>query len=1128
MKPPRFRWVHSIVSVALSALSIGIVIAGAPGAAPGQAPAAAVGRKAVDFQRDVRPILSDNCFACHGPDQSTRKANLRLDLYEDALAVRKNGAPIVPGKPDESLVYRKITEENPARRMPPPSTHKTLTDAQKQAIRLWIEQGADWTQHWAFVAPKRPALPAVRDEKWVRTPIDRFVLAKVEEVGLTPNPEAERRALIRRLSLDLTGLPPDPAAVAAFVADRSPDAYAKVVARLLASPHYGEHRARYWLDAARYGDTNGLHYDNYRGGIWPYRDWVVKAFNSNMPFDRFTIDQLAGDLQPNPTLDQLVATGFVRSNTTTNENGVIEEEVRFQYIKDRADTTGTVFLGLTVACATCHDHKFDPILQKDHYALEAFFNNTTERVMDNNRPDPPPIVIVPDDRDRARWLELEGLRKSLRSRMDALQAASNARFERWLASREHQNLRDPLIDLETLAIAAAPSTWLRPGAAIRVRRNGAETILPLESGVTAEDASPWTGLPALKFEGRSHLRLPSIDLTGGEPFSMTAWVHLPKIVLHPGQTGGALALVLASQLTAGDATATPPVPSTGWVFELDEGVARLRLIDHDGKVIRAQAPYNKPIEAGTWNHLTFTYDGSRSENSYAFYMNGSRMPIERGAFGNQDSSIEPELKGSVTNSEPISVGASATGDKGIEGSIGEFRIFNRVISEEEARIAALWPVVSSAVTKEAAAPSPAERDALKRYYLAYVDAGYRKLSAEFTRVSTEHREIELRSNTAMVLEERPDSKATAPLLFRGLYDQPRELVDAATPSFLPSMPATLPRNRLGLARWMVDRTNPLFSRVTVNRFWQEFFGTGIVETADDFGVQARTPSHPELLDWLAVEFRESGWDVKKLITLIVTSAAYRQSAAMSQEKLTKDPANRLLARGPRFRLDGEVVRDSVLAASGLLVTRLGGPPVKPYQPDGVWEGTSMVASNTRNYKQDAGESLYRRSLYTLWKRQAPPASMDIFDGPTREVCVVRRERTNTPMQALVTMNDPQFVEAARVLAEHAMQSTVHRGAGAPGSKDGGAGASGSEINVSSAIDFMTVRVLARPFTPAERTIARGAYDDFVRHYSADPAAAAKLLAVGVSPADRTLPAPELAALTMVANQIFSLDEALNK
>jgi hypothetical protein len=1066
-------------------------------------PAAPVAAQArIDFQRDVRPILSDNCFACHGPDQSARKANLRLDLRQDALTARRNGIPIVAGKPDQSLLYAKIMEADPAMRMPPLSTHKTLTDAQKATIRLWIEQGADWEQHWAFVAPVRPPLPDVNDRKWGRNPIDRFVLAKIEASDLTPNREADKRALIRRVSLDLTGLPPKPEDVAAFVADTSTGAYAKVVARLLASPHYGEHRARYWLDAARYGDTNGLHYDNYRGGIWPYRDWVVRAFNGNLPFDRFAVEQLAGDLLPNPTLDQLIATGFVRNNTTTNENGVIEEEVRFQYVKDRADTTGAVFLGLTVACATCHDHKFDPISQKDHYALEAFFNNTTERVMDNNRPDPPPIAIVPDDRDRPRWHQLEALRKSLRVRMTAAHQSPNARFDAWLASGERRQLLDPLAGSELLGVSVEEDR-------ARVRRPGEIARLPFETGVTAGDRSPWNnGLRSMKFDGKSALKLPGLDLTGDEPFSMAAWVFLPKITLHPGQTGGSHALVIASQMTAGAAEAKPAVPSTGWIFEIDEGVARLRLLGGAGKVIRAQAPYHKPVRAGTWNHLTFTYDGSRTENGYAFYVNGSRLPIERGAYGGQDSTIAPELKEGVKNTAPITIGASATGEKGIDGAIGDFRVFNRVISEDEARLAAAWPAIAAAAPKDRTHLSPAEKDALKLYYLMHRDSGYPSLVAAFTRAGIEHRDIELRSNTAMVLEERRDSKATAHLLFRGMYDQPRELVEAATPSFLPPMSPELPRNRLGLARWMTARANPLFSRVAVNRFWQEFFGAGILESSDDFGAQAPPPSHPELLDWLAVEFRESGWDVKKLITLIVTSATYRQSAEVSQDKLRKDPKNILLARGPRFRLDGEVVRDSALAASGLLVAKLGGPPVKPYQPAGVWEGTSMASSNTRYYKQDTGESLYRRSLYTLWKRSAPPASMDIFDGPTREVCVVRRERTNTPMQALVTLNDPQFVEAARVLAQRATQA--------------------SRDDVDGAFDFMTVRVLARTFTPAERSIVRSGYQDFLTHYRANVPAAAQLLGVGEFRADRSLPVAELAALTMVANQIFSLDEALNK
>ena len=1099
MTAKHLRWVGSIACVGLSGLSLAFIAAQTPASTARQA-SLPTSASRVDFQREIRPILSDNCFQCHGPDESSRKANLRLDLRDGALTPRRTGAPIVPGRPGESLLYTRITEENSVRRMPPLSTHKTLSDAQKDTVKRWIEQGAEWPQHWAFVAPVRPRVPPVKNAKWARTPIDRFILASLERAGLAPNGDADRPALIRRLSLDLTGLPPSAEDVAAFVGDTSPDAYAKVVAKFLTSPHYGEHRARYWLDAARYGDTNGLHYDNYRGGIWPYRDWVVKAFNGNMPFDRFTVEQLAGDLLPTPTLDQLIATGFVRSNTTTNENGVIEDEVRVQYIKDRADTAGTVFLGLTVGCATCHDHKFDPILQKDHYALEAFFNNTTERVMDLNRPDPPPLAIVPADSDRARWLELETFRKSLRASLSAAEAAPNPGFESWLATR-NRPVADPFGDAEILSVSAAPD-------AVRVHRKGTDATQPLDPGVVVDGVSPWTGVSALKFDGKSSVKLPSLELSGAESFSMMTWLHLPKIELHPGQTGGSLALVIAGQMTTGDSERTPPVAPTGWVFEIDEGVPRLRLVDADGKVIRAQAPYHKPVKAGTWNHLTVTYDGSKTENGYAFYMNGTRMPIERGAYGGQDSSITPELKGAITNTAAVTVGASRNNDKGIEGSIAEFRIVDRVISEDEARLAAIWPLVAASASKEAAQLTVSERDALKLHYLAQHDAGYQELTAAFTRASIEHREIELRSNTAMVLEERTDSKPAAHLLFRGMYDQPRELLEAATPSFLPPLPPKLPRNRLGLARWIVDPSNPLFARVIVNRLWQEFFGAGIVESADDFGLQGRPPSHPELLDWLAVEFRESGWDVKRLITLIVTSSAYRQSAVASPEKLSKDPSNALLARGPRFRLDGEVLRDAALAASGLLVTKMGGPPVKPYQPAGIWEVTSMVASNTRNYKQDTGESLYRRSLYTLWKRQAPPASMDIFDGPTRETCVVRRERTNTPMQALVMMNDPQFVEAARVIAERAMQA--------------------SNGDVNRAIDFMTVRVLARTFVSSERQIVQAAYQDFLTHYRGDAPAAEKLLAVGERPVDRNLPASELAALTMVANQLFSLDEALNK
>ena len=964
--------------------------------------------------------------------------------------------------------------------MPPLSSHKTLSDGQKTTLRLWIEQGAEWKQHWAFVAPVRPAPPAVKDRKWARTPIDRFVLAKIEAAGLAPNPEADRRALIRRVSLDLTGLPPKPEDVAAFVADTSPDAYAKVVDKLLSSPHYGEHRARYWLDAARYGDTNGLHYDNYRGGIWPYRDWVVRAFNGNLPFDRFAVEQLAGDLLPNPTLDQRIATGFVRNNATTNENGVIEEEVRFQYIKDRADTAGTVFLGLTVGCATCHDHKFDPISQKDHYALEAFFNNTTERIMDNNRPDPPPVVIVPADRDRRRWLELEALRKSLRARMAAAHRAANARFDGWLAIRRARAVAGSAgergaaggVGRSRIACACAGPASLR---ACRSK--------PASQRVTQ---SPWNnGLRSLKFDGKSAMKLPGLDLTGSEPFSMAAWVYLPKIALHPGQTGGSHALVIAGQMTAGDAEAKPAGSAHRMGLRNRRRCRTAEVAGQRGKVIRAQAPYHKPVKAGTWNHLTFTYDGSRTEDGYAFYLNGIRMPIERGSYGAQDSTIAPELKESVKNTAPLTIGASderREGDRGLGWRLPHFQ--PRHHARRKSRMAAAWPAIAAAASKDRAQLSRVREGRAEallpdapRCRLPGAAGGVRarERRASRDRAALEHGDGAGR--TAAIRRPRRICCFAACTINRASCSKPR------TPSFLPPMAPDLPRNRLGLARWMVDRANPLFSRVTVNRFWQELFGAGILESADDFGAQAQPPSHPELLDWLAVEFRESGWDVKKLITLIVTSATYRQSAAISQDKLRSDPKNILLARGPRFRLDGEVVRDSALAASGLLVTKLGGPPVKPYQPAGVWEGTSMVSSNTRNYKQDTGESLYRRSLYTLWKRQAPPASMDIFDGPTREVCVVRRERTNTPMQALVTMNDPQFVEAARVLAQKAMQRVGRRR--------------------ETARDRFHDRSRARAHLHARRAHDRAGARIRISlaHYRANAPAAAQLLAVGESPAD---------------------------
>ena len=1028
---------------------------------------------AVNFQRDVRPILSDNCFACHGPDQSTRMAGLRLDIPDGAFSKRPNGAPVVPGKPDESLLYRRISAADPARRMPPAVAHKTLTEPQKETIRKWIAEGATWKQHWSFIAPVRPNPPAVRDEKWARNPIDRFVLSKLEASGLAPSPEAGRRDLVRRVSLDVRGLPPSPEEVADFVGDRSPDAYEKMVDRFLASPQYGEHRAHYWLDAARYGDTNGLHYDNYRGGIWHYRDWVVGAFNRNLSYDQFVVEQLAGDLLPHPTLDQLIATGFSRNNVTTNENGVIEEEVAVMYAKDRADTAGTVFLGLTTGCATCHDHKFDPISQKDHYALEAFFNNTTQMIMDDNRPDAPPIVFVPKAEDRDRWLALNREKEALIQKLSAMRERSSPAFERWLRSPDVSS-EQPLGDSsEALAV---------------------------------------TDRQALDFSGKPALTLPRLDAIAADaPFSISFLVYPQKITRHPGLTGARAGIpVIASQLTRpapveGDAEPPPNTGPRGWLIDLDEGVPALKLYGDGGKLIRALALRNAPLAENTWTHLTFTYDGSRKEEGLSLYVNGKAVPIERGAYGVQNANVVRQLAGALTNDAPLVIGGDGAAVI-FPGSLAEFRVFNRVITEPEAQLLVVWPEIEKSSAQPARRLSAAQEEALRLYYFSRHDPEYRTSLDALNKLNAERKQIEDRATTAIVMEERPNSKATARLLYRGQYDQPRDEIDANVPSALPPLPASYPRNRLGLAKWLVDAGHPLTARVAVNRFWQEVFGVGIVKTTADFGSQGEAPSHPELLDWLAVDFRESGWDVKRLFRTMLTSAAYRQSAAVTPDRLSKDPDNRLLSRGPRFRLDGEMVRDLALSASGLLVTKMGGPPVKPYQPDGVWEATSMLASNTRHYEQDHGEALYRRSLYTLWKRSAPPASMEIFDGPTRESCVVRRERTDTPLQALVVMNDPQLIEAARNLAVRAMAS-------------GG---------LDRQVDYMTLRLLARTLQARERAVAERSYQDFLSYYDAHPGDAAKLLAVGESKADPNLPPAELAALTMVANQLLSLDETLNK
>src|SRR5579862_783682 len=1040
--------------------------------------------KPVDFQREIRPLLSDNCFQCHGPDKDTRMMDLRLDTREGVFEQRKTGAPIVPGKPEESLVYQRITADKPARRMPPASAHKTLTPKQIETIGRWIQQGATWKEHWAFSAPVRPQLPAVRNKAWVRNPIDQLILAKLEAAGLQPAPEADRRTLIRRLSLDLTGLPPAPADVTAFLNDKSPQAYEKLVDKLLASPRYGEHRGRYWLDAARYGDTHGIHVDNYVE-LWPYRDWVIRAFNRNLPFDRFTIEQLAGDLLPNPTLDQQIASGFQRCNITTNEGGSILDEVAAMYAKDRADTTGTVFMGLTVGCATCHDHKFDPIAQKEFYALTAFFRNTTQYPMDGNIPDTPPALIVPLAEDQRRWEELNEQRADLRRTLAEAKESRRAAFEAWLESPDRRAIENPFP-------AASRVLDVALDTGVELSQKGQTQPVALTEGVSVGEGGSGAG-KALHFGKEAFLALPNIsEIDGDRPFTIATWAYLPK-------KGGS---VIASQFGPDPVQQDGRDRRSGWILEIGEGGPSFRLAGGaNRRYISARPGQDFKLKTDNWYHIVFTYDGSRERAGLSLYVNGKFVPT----IGSGED-IEA-FEGSARTTSPLQLGK----DKKSyfeDGAIAEFQILNRMVNEQDATLLSTWNAISAARVKDTAQLSDAEREVLNAYYLDKSDPTTRATSDKLRQVDAERQQIARRGATTLVMHERTDAKPIAHVLYRGQYDQPRDEVEPKVPAVLPRMPDSYPRNRLGLAKWLVDPGNPVMSRVTVNRFWQEVFGTGIVKTAEDFGSQGEAPSDPALLDWLAVEFRESGWDVKKFFKLMVTSAAYRQSALTTEEKVKADPDNRLLSRGPRFRMDAEMVRDYALAASGLLGSTIGGPSVKPYQPNGIWETVAMEDSNTRFYKQDHGDKLYRRSMYTFWKRGAPPASMDIFNAPSRENCTVRRERTNTPLQALVTMNDPQFFEAARALAQGALRA--------------------GRSNFDRELDFIALRLLARPLDTREREIAKRAYADYKTYYTAHAEDARKALAIGESKPDASLPAPTFAAMTMLASQMMNLDEVLHK
>jgi Protein of unknown function (DUF1549)/Protein of unknown function (DUF1553)/Planctomycete cytochrome C/Concanavalin A-like lectin/glucanases superfamily len=1006
----------------------------------------------VDFNRDVRPILSDNCFACHGPDDKHRVANLRLDTEEGLFADRGSYRIVAPGDPAKSRLLARISAPTPAIRMPPRQAGTTLTEGQIALIGKWIEQGAKWERHWAFVPPQRPAMPAVRNEKWARTPIDRLVLARLEREGLKPSPEADRATLLRRVSFDLTGLPPTTAEVDAFLADKSADAYEKQVDRLLALPQYGERMAMQWLDLARYADTHGYHIDSARD-MWKWRDWVIDAFNRNMPFDRFGIEQLAGDLLPNATVQQRLASGFNRNHMINYEGGAIPEEYQVEYVADRVDTTSNVFMGLTVGCARCHDHKFDPISQKDYYRFFAFFNTIPEKGLDGKSGNAAPILEMPT---AAQASEVAWLQQSLAEHEAALpEKQTQPLLAAWTKTRLAtlpQPPRDGLLAEYTFEDKLADSSGNR------------------HDGKTVKGTTPFVaGRPgqSAAFNGEAQLEFPGFQ---ADRFAVALWMRsgaLGEMTVLEGGPGFDIGV-----------TDSHPQPN--------EKRGSPLYVEFAGTRWQSDAI----VYGGQWHHVVLNFELAQP----TLLLDGkpTRM-LEAG-------------KAERAPAGPLSIG-DPHHDKPLKGDIGGLRIYDRTLTTVDAEALALHEPIRYILAQDETKRNKEQNSRLLDYFLTNDAAPeLRRVYAELNGLKSRLAETKKGIATAQVMAEMAKPRDTF-ILARGDYRNQTEKVTPGVPSMLPPMPKDAPANRLGLAEWMFSPQHPLTARVAVNRYWQLHFGTGLVKTTEDFGSQGDAPIQRDVLDWLATEF-QSNWDVKAMQRLIVTSATYRQSSQVSVELLEKDPENRLLARGPRFRLPAEMVRDNALAVSRLIDTRIGGPSVFPYQPPGIWEELSRGETFTaQEYHESTGPDLYRRSMYTFWKRTVPPAALNTFDAPDREKCTSRRLITNTPLQALVLLNDPTYVEAARALAQRALLES-------PG-------------DAASRARFLFRAATARRATPAELRVLLDLAQRELEHYKKDPSQAAKLIAIGASKPGN-VEAVELAAWTTVASTILNLDETITK
>lgn len=1009
----------------------------------------------IEFNRDIRPILS-LCFTCHGPAAGDGVAGLRLDSFEGATKKLEDGKQaVVPGNPDASELVRRVEATDETILMPPPSSHKVLSAADKANLRRWIQEGAKYKPHWAFVEPVRPPLPVVKNSKWVRNPIDRFVLARLENSGLKPEPEAERGKLLRRVSLDLTGIPPSPAELDAFLSDKGSRAYEKAVDRLLASPRYGERMAMDWMDYARYADSNGYQAD-YERYQWRWRDWVIDAFNRNLPYDQFTVWQIAGDLLPNATMEQKLATGFNRNHRINTEGGVIAEEWRVENVIDRVETTSAIWLGLTSGCARCHDHKYDPLTQRDFYRMFAFYNNVPETGSGEERPiNHPPTLKTPTAAQSAEMARLTALIEKNIKWMSGRAAASQAKSSNW---------------------ALAPEKPLRTSGQLNQVRLSATSGLTTEGKVQFEPGRA-TGSAAFSDGGFVDLGDAGAAFEKDTPFSYGGWVK-------PANGEGAP----FARMDSGNAF-------RGWECSLVGGRPQAHLINRwPENALKIAA--KETIPNGKWTHLFFTYDGGMKAKGFRMYVNGKAV----------ETNVENDRL-----SETIKTGVSTklgrrTNSEQFAGSVDGFAWCDaEMTAAEVAVLAAAHPARPLlAIPKEKR--SKEQNEEIARLWSLDNDKVFAKTATETETAQEDRRKLDMSIPTTMVLEEMPKPRDCY-VLERGQYDKHGEKVDAGLPTWLPNMPTGVPNNRLGFAKWIVSAENPLTARVTANRLWERFFGNGIVSTVEDFGTRAEYPSHPELLDWLGTELVRLKWDLKAFIKEIVMSAAYRQSSAISAEKLEKDPLNRLISRGPRFRLPGEVIRDQALFVSGLLTEKLGGPSVYPYMPEAVWDETNFYG-NLRNYKRASDSNLYRRSLYTIWKRTAAPPNMLLFDVPAREACRVRRARTDTPLQALTLMNDETFVEASRVLAQKMMEL----GGSTPESR----------------ITYAFRRVLSRDPSKAELKVLTANLAVRTDRYRKDPKAARKLLIAGDAPLNLGLDQAELAAYTLTASALLNLDETVTK